>query len=359
MFAFWVVAGLISAAAAFLVLHTAARAAVNAGSEDPTLALYRRQLGEIDDLADRGLIAETERKGAHAEAARRLLTAAEAGAAPWRVDAGMRRVLLLVAGLAPVLALGLYLAVGSPGYPDQGFKSRLAAWRAAEPSSLSPPEMAAVLEAMTVERPKDPEAFRYLAMAQAASDNPSGAARALRRAIELSPRQADLWELLGEALVAQAGGEATPESSRAFAQAVKLDPRTVNARFYLGRARIAAGDKAGGIAAWRALQSELAPADPRRGALAQAIAEAERGPSPAAPLAGQMGAIRGMVANLAAKLEADPSDPEGWTRLVRSYAVLGETEKRDAALASARKRFAADPDVLKALDLAAKTEPMR
>ena len=88
MIAFWVAAGLISAAAAGLVLHAAAQAALNAGSQDPTLDLYRRQLTEIDDLADRGLIAPGERKGAHAEAARRLLHAADAQARPGRAAGG-------------------------------------------------------------------------------------------------------------------------------------------------------------------------------------------------------------------------------------------------------------------------------
>ena len=44
---------------------------------------------------------------------------------------------------------------------------------------------------------------------------------------------------------------------------------------------------------------------------------------------------------------------------MKSYAVLGDTQKRDTALATARKRFAADPELLQALDAAAKTEPMR
>ena len=360
MIAFWVAAGLISAAAAGLVLHAAAQAALNAGSQDPTLDLYRRQLTEIDDLADRGLIAEGERKGAHAEAARRLLHAADMEAKPWSADAGLRKPVLAVAALAPLIALGLYLWVGSPGYPDQSFKSRLATWRASDPASLSAPEMAAVLQAMTVERPKDVEGFHYLALAYAASDNPSGSARALRHAIELAPKRADLWELLGEALIAQGGGEVTPQAKAAFEQALKLDPKAVTPRFHLARARIAAGDKAGGIAAWRALQADLPANDPRRGALASAISEAQNGPAPSArPAPPQMDAIRGMVAGLAAKLEADPSDGEGWVKLVKSYAVLGDTAKRDAALAAARKRFAADPDLLKALTAAAATEPMR
>jgi cytochrome c-type biogenesis protein CcmH len=37
--------------------------------------------------------------------------------------------------------------------------------------------------------------------------------------------------------------------------------------------------------------------------------------------------VRGMVANLAAKQEADPSNLDGWLRLARAYVVLHEPEK--------------------------------
>ncbi len=46
-------------------------------------------------------------------------------------------------------------------------------------------------------------------------------------------------------------------------------------------------------------------------------------------------------------------------RLVRSYAVLGDAAKRDAALASARARYAGRTEVLQALDAAAATEAMK
>jgi cytochrome c-type biogenesis protein CcmH len=69
--------------------------------------------------------------------------------------------------------------------------------------------------------------------------------------------------------------------------------------------------------------------------------------------------IRGMVAGLAARLDANPDDPDGWVRLVRAYAVLGETARRDAAYASARARYAAKPAVLEQLDEAARAEAMR
>ena len=68
--------------------------------------------------------------------------------------------------------------------------------------------------------------------------------------------------------------------------------------------------------------------------------------------------IRGMVDGLAARLAQSPEDPAGWVRLVRAYAVLGETAKRDAAYASARARYASQPKVLGELDAAARAEPM-
>ena len=91
----------------------------------------------------------------------------------------------------------------------------------------------------------------------------------------------------------------------------------------------------------------------------RAIAAAQNQPAPQELDDGQMAAVQGMVATLAARLEAAPDDAEGWVRLVRSYAVLGDVARRDETLTKAKARFAAQPDVLKALDLAAKTEPMR
>jgi cytochrome c-type biogenesis protein CcmH len=41
--------------------------------------------------------------------------------------------------------------------------------------------------------------------------------------------------------------------------------------------------------------------------------------------------IRGMVEQLAARLEQNPDNPDGWRRLARSYEVLGEAERADEA----------------------------
>ena len=49
--------------------------------------------------------------------------------------------------------------------------------------------------------------------------------------------------------------------------------------------------------------------------------------------------IKQMVATLAAKLEANPNNPNGWVMLLRSYKVLGSYEEADVAYASAKKHI--------------------
>ena len=362
MIAFWAMAGVLSALAALLVLFRSARAAALAEPVDATPVLYRRQLAEIGDLAERGMLGEAEKKSAEAEAARRLLAAADRPAEVWTAGGPGRGPVLTAVIAAPALALGLYLALGSPGMADQPFAGRLAHWKATDPRSLNPPEMAAVISSKIKEHPDDADGFKFLAMAEGASNNPAAAVRALKRAVRIAPQRADLWEMLGEALLMQSGGEVTADARAAFAEDLRLDPGAIAARFHLARARIEAGDKAGGIADWRALAADIPAGDPRLGALKTVIAEAEGAPAPAAApglSSDQLTAVRGMVAGLAARLKTQPDDPEGWVRLVRAYAVLGDTAKREAALRDASTRYSKRPDILDQLANAAGAEPMR
>ena len=65
--------------------------------------------------------------------------------------------------------------------------------------------------------------------------------------------------------------------------------------------------------------------------------------------------IRGMVERLAARLQQDGSDVDGWIRLVRSYMVLGEREKAHAAITDARRALKDEPEKLRRLDDGAKS----
>ncbi|MEW5685117.1 MAG: c-type cytochrome biogenesis protein CcmI [Pseudomonadota bacterium] len=358
MLVFWAVAGVLTAAAAGLILMRAAGAAETAATADPAPVLYRRQLAEIADLADRGLMGEAERKAAEAEAARRLLAATDAPKQTWNADPRARRVVLAAGVAAPAIALGLYLSLGAPGYPDQPFAQRLAGWRQTPLESLTPPQLAAVLRVATRERPTDAEGFRLLGMVEAAAQNPVASVRALRQAATLAPQRVDIWQMLGEAEIVEAGGKVDADAQAAFRKVLELSPKDPGARFYLANAKAEAGRKAEAVGDLEGLLAEMPASDPRRQVVANALADLKGQPQ-AKGDPQQLALIQGMVASLAGKLEADPNNPEGWVRLVRAYAVLGDTDKRDAAYASARARYAGTPQVLQQLDEAARAEPMR
>jgi cytochrome c-type biogenesis protein CcmH len=357
----WIAAALVSAALAVLIVQRAASAARAPHGVNPALAVYRRQMAELDELAERGVLAEVERRSVRAETGRRLLAAADRGEAP--LKRSRPAVILLAAAAAPLAAVAAFLVLGAPTYPDQPFKARLAAWRAADPQTLAAPQMAAILRVIAAERPSDPEPLRQLAIAEFASREPTEAIQALHRAIALAPRRSDLWELLGQALVAEGGGEPDADAQDAFRHLLALDPGNADARYFLARARIAGGDVAGGLADWRALQGALPAGDPRGTALARDITQVSNTgqlPNEMSRPDASVGQsqIQAMVDGLAARLQANPDDAAGWVRLVRAYTVLGEMARRDAALADARRRYAGHPDILAQLN-AALTSPRR
>jgi cytochrome c-type biogenesis protein CcmH len=348
MIGFWIAAAFLAAGAGSLILLRAARGSSLSGASDPAVAVYRRALIALDNGVERDL---------RAEAARRLLEASALAGGPESTGKGPLAP-LLAAALVALAAMGLYLKIGSAGAHDQPFAARLAAWRA-NPERYGPAELAAALHAITVERPGDIEPLRRLAGLDLAMGDADGAAHALRKAVALAPERADLLAALGEVLVLKAHGDVNADARAVFQQAIRLDPASPTARFYLGRAEIAGGDRAGGLAAWRRLLAELPVNDPRRTQLAAEISAIEH-PGAAPPPAGDTaapavsGAIAAMVEGLASRLRAHPDDPDGWVRLVRAYTVLGKSDKRDLALAEARRRYAGRPDILRALDAATK-----
>ena len=64
--------------------------------------------------------------------------------------------------------------------------------------------------------------------------------------------------------------------------------------------------------------------------------------------------IRGMVDGLEERLKSTPADLEGWQRLIKARAVLGEMDKARAAYDLARQQFKADMQATTALGQSAK-----
>ncbi|HEY1880620.1 MAG TPA: c-type cytochrome biogenesis protein CcmI [Caulobacteraceae bacterium] len=364
MIGFWAAAAVLAAGAAALMLGRGAQGVRVASRGDPQIEVYRRAMGEIDELADRDLLAPDDRRQLRAEAARRLIGASDQPTPQVHASLG-RAASLAAAGGVALLAIAIYALIGSPNLPDQPFAQRLAEWEV-HPEDAPPNALAATLDAIADRRPGDPTPLRKLAALDLGLGDADGAAHALRRALMLEPADADLAATLGEVKVLQGGGTVTPEALALFQRAYAADPHQAAARYYLAKAAIIDGDVAGGLARWRALLVDLPANDARRAALASEIAATERtgrlNEPPAAeaapPASDLTGAIRGMVDSLAARLAAHPDEPEGWVRLVRAYAVLGDHTARDEALAAARRRYPRQPHELAALADAAKAPPM-
>jgi cytochrome c-type biogenesis protein CcmH len=265
MIAFWITAALMAAGAATLMLAFAARARTEPATA-PDADLYARQLEEIEALHARGLLGDAERAAARAETGRRLLNAADrpvAASAPARSG---RAVLLAIVAGAPLLAAGLYLAVGSAGRADAPYAQRLAGWREADPGQLPPPALAAVAQDLADRRPEEADAWRFLGRARLQAGEAFAAVRALEKAAQLGGT-ADDYAALGEALAAFNGGTVGEGAAAAFTEAVRRDPTSVPARYGLAQGRLAAGDMAGGRAALAALAASLPAGDDRRRAL--------------------------------------------------------------------------------------------
>jgi cytochrome c-type biogenesis protein CcmH len=177
-------------------------------------------------------------------------------------------------------------------------------------------------------------------------NDPEDAAKALARAIEVSraekAQSAELYSTYGEAIVRLSSGAVPAEAEAAFAQALRLDPKDQAARYFLGFAYAARGEKAKAIALWQSLLADAPANASYREELIDRIA-ALSASSGAAP------DINAMVAGLAARLKTQPDDAQGWQRLIRAYAVLGDNAKASAALRDARVAMARNPQVLTAL----------
>jgi cytochrome c-type biogenesis protein CcmH len=268
----------------------------------------------------------------------------------------------------PVGAVALYLALGSPELPGQPLADRLArgADFAADSGGLATlSALVARAEAHLALNPNEGRGWEVLGPVYMRLQRFDEAVHARRNAIRLLGATADRVAALGEALTASAGGIVTPDAKAAFGSARALDRGNVTASFYLGLGAKQAGQREEARRIWEHMiarapegaewvpfvkQAIAALGEPAAGAAAPSADAAQASGASSELTAEQRDMARGMVERLAVRLAENGSDVEGWLRLVRSYLVLGETDKARAAATDARKALADDADKLRRLD---------
>ncbi len=326
-------------------------------------AVYRDQLREVERDATRGVLSPAEAESARLEIQRRLLRVtmdalgqtAHANRDP-KLAIGI--CMLLVCGSA-----GLYFQLGSPALPDVPFASRSNSAGVADADRIDIRTAAARLAERLKSDPNNAQGWLLYARAESLLSNWQKAGEAYRRAIDLGTTAPDVLASYGETQVLAAGGIVPPAAHDVFTKALAADPKNDVARYYTALADKQAGNVRKAIDGWLALAGDLPDDAPMRQVIARNVADAARAaeiaapplpkaaPSARGPTEEQAAAaeklpqaqrnemIRGMVAQLAARLQSQPDDLEGWLQLGRSYSVLRENAKAvDAFEHAARLR---------------------
>jgi len=332
------------------------------------VALYRKQLSELQVELDAGVVPREEAAAARIEIERRLLRAAErheqpgSAAAP---PAGQRGWAVAVALTTVILAAVTYAALGNPGLPDTP------AVREADVAAedATPDELAIRMAAVMQTRPDEMQGWLMLGPLARSVGRYDLAAEAYANAARLEPGHVEHWLALGQAYVARDAGMVNREARDAFAKALLLAPAEPMARYYLGLADFQDHKDRAAFDRWTALAADT-PADAAWAEILQrgldraarrlglpapaAVAAPAPGPSAADVAAAQEMApedrsamIEGMVQRLAERLEETPDDLEGWLRLGRAYTVL---ERTDDAAAAYEQALRIDPGNVQATD---------
>ena len=358
----WIIFAVMTAAAVCAVLWPLGRKPRVGGGSDRLV--YADQLLEIDRDRSAGLIGEAEAESARIEISRRLLAAADfeasTGDAAAVTPSWHRRVAAVcVILVVPLVAIGLYLRLGSPDVPDQSAFARVNSL----PDRQSIASLVSQVEAHLAQHPDDGAGWEVLAPVYLRMGRFDDAVAAWRKAIVLNGdnpvREADL----GEALVAAANGVVTEEAKATFQKALAGDPHEPKAAYFIGLADEQDGNRDAAAAKWRALLDSAPPNAPWADFVRAALARLAGQPAGAdGPSAGDVAAadamtsgqrtemIRGMVQRLADRLQTNSGDIEGWLRLVRAYVVLGERDKAKDAAADAKRALSDHPEAVKRID---------
>lgn len=328
---FWSITIAVTAIACAALLYAALGRAVNAampagGDSDRH---FRALLAGIDaDLAS-GKLGPAEAEAARGELAREVLRSrADASPRP-RQDLPKSAFAAGVAGIA-ALSFGLYTVLGSPDLPSQPLATRpeLAA------QSLDMDTAIARIEAALAENPDDLRGWSVVGPAYMSLGRFADAENAFRNVLALGGADAGVQTQLATSLLAQGEESGVAEAQQLLRSAVAADATAPLPRLYLAAElmRIKAYAEAAGY--WQQAIDLAQGDEPWLAAAQQGLAAANNdGVDPAA--AEQQEMIAGMVSGLAERLASEGGSIEEWTRLVRSYLVLGDTDKAQAAFDAA------------------------
>ncbi|MBI5751157.1 MAG: c-type cytochrome biogenesis protein CcmI [Hydrogenophilales bacterium] len=316
MTTFIALSALMALSAAFIIALPLLRGRqVSAPAQDAAnVAIYTDQQAELETDLMQGVLSQAQFDLAKHELERRLLQDVGAVTEPTASVKTARWPGIVVALMAPLLAIGLYLKIGSP--------------HALDPAALKPPAADAMitqlqqveallpkLEQRLQAQPDDPPGWDMLGKSYMALERYPEAAKAYAKLAELQPHEAQVFADYADAQAMAQGQTLTGKPSELIAQALKLDPANGKALYLAGYAAQEAGNQKAAMAHWEKLLAQLPPDSEGAAVLRQNLAELKQ------QTAGQAGASVSGQVRLAATLQGKPAPQD--TLFVFARAVEG------------------------------------
>jgi cytochrome c-type biogenesis protein CcmH len=357
----WLIFAVLTVCVILGITRVLGRASLSENAGASEIEAYKLQLQELDREEERGTLGKEEAQQTRAEVSRRLLRASRqsAGASPKKAKA-LNAAIAFVA-VAVVISLGsiaTYVYYGKPGVPDQPLEARLNAPIGEQSLDVQ----VANMERRLRQNPADAAGWAALASIYFKSGLFEKAADTYQRAIDAGGGNESMLLGLAESLTFANDGFISEQAAQALQAALKRNPDSTRARFWSALLAEQNGKKADAEKIYHdLLAAKIHPTlrnivTQRLEALSavavndSASEERKAAAEDALTGRGKQKMIRGMVERLAARLEKDKSDLQGWLMLIRSYAVLKDTAKAKAAMATAREQFASDANALEQID---------
>jgi cytochrome c-type biogenesis protein CcmH len=263
MIAFWISAALLTTVALALILPSLLkpRSSTFNTADSPAqanLSVLRSQLAQLDADFATGSISADQLALAKTEIERRALeeeSAPEAAVAP----AKSSRTAWALALTIPLLAIGAYGFLGNFRALDPAnLSAKVDEQPSAEQIEAMVNSFAARLEAQPAGQAPDPKAWEMLARSYAAMQKFPEANKAYKRAVELSPGNAQLLADQADVMAMVQGQSMLGEPTKILERALALDPNNLKALALAGSAAFERKDFAKAIQVWEKA-SKFAP----------------------------------------------------------------------------------------------------
>ena len=212
-------------------------------------AVYREQLEKLEQDLKVGLLSEEDHAQAKTELQRRIIDEEEQEESGAQLRAPKATIAAIVV-LVPVLAVGLYLYLGSPAALNPNAQPE-------QPTLQDVNKMVETLAKRLEQNPNDPQGWAMLARSYKVLGRSQEAERAFEKAGPAIEGDAQLLAIYADLAASNANGRFEGKPLELINKALKIDPDNAMALWLQGSAAFNSADFKGAIRAWEHVAKTL------------------------------------------------------------------------------------------------------